>query len=151
MFALLCRTDLAKLAFHFRSSSVAAYAHLSASRSTLPPLRMMPTRLPAKRSVFSKSTATGTAARWLDDDFHPLPHFSHGVHRGRVVDRDDFIDQPADDVERQFAQGCSQPIGDRLRMIARQDPSRCQRTLGIVGPRGLGRPALGRPAESPCL
>ncbi len=50
------------------------------SESTLPPVTMIPTRLPRTSSVPSSRHASGTADGRLDDKLHPLPGQPHRPH-----------------------------------------------------------------------
>ena len=109
------------------------------ARSTLPPLTIAPTRLPARSIRPERSAATGTAPGRLDDDLEALPEQAHRLDDLGLAHRDDRVEVPAEDRKGPLAQVGAQPVGDRVgRLGVRHDAAGLEGAARVVGALRLG-------------
>ena len=105
----------------------------SAAGSTLPPLRMTPTRLPSQDDRARKGRGGGEAAGRLDHDLHALDEEAHRREQRLVRDGDDVVDARADDREGAPPERRGQrPVGDRARHRDAHDRAGAERLLAVV-------------------
>ena len=107
--------------------------HGSRSRSTLPPVRMMPTSAPATSSVPFEQAGERHRGRRLDDDLHPLPDHPHRAHDRVLAGGADRGDVGAQRGQRARRKRRAQPVGDRRRIRQRLDRARAKAPRRIVG------------------